>query len=326
MEIISLEYTFEAGKFRNKSIKEVIDTDAKYLNYFLSRNADCRLSKEVIKYAQNFVNLNFNAKMIEVLTNIDSDVSKFLLFEMNTKPVKSIFTKIKASSSNKDSIIFDTPFTNNKNNTIKVGRFVKKLFELNDLKISDIEVEEFCTSFYAAFSLDKDYEMVLVKGEEIRRLYNEENYNANTGTLGNSCMRYSRCSELMDLYALNESVSMLVLLNKKSKKIAARAILWEKVKFTYRTTDGVKEMNKPFMDRVYVNSNKHTKLFFEHAKRNDWMRKKVQSYSSKKSFVYNNETIEGRMVVYVKPVGRLPYLDTVSSNTTDGLSNGYRIY
>lgn len=331
MKIVTLDYKFENGKFKNKNIEYILKNDkTKYLNYFLTKNADHRLNSEIIKSAQNSVELKFNKKMVEILTNINSDISNILL-DLNKKRVKSIFTKVKASSKHKDHVMFDTPYTSNKSNTIKVGRFVKKLLELNDILVNEVDVEEFVTSFYAGFSLEKDFELKIVKGEEIKRLYNESNYYKNTGTLGNSCMRYYYCNSLFNLYSQNEEVSMLVLMHKKSGKITGRAILWEKTLFEYKNVnllgdDEIKTMNKTFMDRVYTNSNKHLKMFIEYAKRNDWMWKKRQSYSYKNDFVYNDIAYKGRMTSFLTEMKReKPYLDTMAFSKGNTLNNGYNL-
>lgn len=319
MKIINLDYTFENGKFRSKSVRYVIELgQAKYLNYFLTKNKDYRLNGEAIKLAQNCVDLKFNKTMVDILVSIKSNISNLLL-ELNTKSIKSIFTNIKASSRNKDSIVFNTPFSSNKGNSIKVGRFVKKLLEMNKVtQFTDVDIEEFVTSFYAYFSIDNEFEMKIVKGDEIKRLYHHDNYHKGTGTLGNSCMRYPHCQGYFELYVRNDEVSMLVLSNKKTGKITARAIIWEKTLFE----NGDITMKKPFMDRIYTNSNKHVKMFMEYAKKNDWIYKKRQSYSYKLDFVYNDVDYRGKMTAYLSNVNvNRPYLDTMAYIKDDGLTN-----
>ena len=327
MKLVTLDYTLETGKFRNKNIEQVINTDSKYLNYFLNKNKDHRFNSEVIKLAQNKVQLKFNKKMVETLTFLNCEISKTLL-ELNGKLVKSIFTNIKASSRHKDSVMFDTPFTTKKNSTIKVGRFVKKLLELNDVKVSDVDIEEFSVNFYSSFSLDRTLELKLVKGEAIRTLYYEGNYFKHTGSLGNSCMRYGHCSPYMDLYTNNEEISMLVLVDKASQKITARAIIWNKTNFSFKDSDTSEllEISNPFMDRVYTNNHKHSKVFFDYAKNNGIIRKRFQS-SHKNDFVFESKNIKGRMVATVSNVTyNKPYLDTMGYvlNGTE-LSNGYNL-
>lgn len=321
MKIVTLGYIFENGKFRDKTVDFVIKNGhTKYLNYFLTKNKDHRLNSEVIKLAQNSVELKFNKSMINILTNIKSDISEKLI-EMNTKSVKSIFTNIKASNKHKDSVMFNTPFTSNKSNSIKVGRFVKKLLELNKITFSDADIEDFSTSFYAEFSIDREFEMKIVKGEDIRNLYDVKNYHKTTGVLGNSCMRHSHCSPLLDLYVKNDEVSMLILSHKKTGKITGRAIVWNKTLFEF----GDKKINNPFMDRIYTNSNKHVKMFMDYAKKLDWIYKKRQSYSYKNDFVHKNEEYKGKMTAYLSYMySTKPYLDTMAFRGEDKtMTNGY---
>lgn len=329
MKLVTLDYTLETGKFRNKNIEQVINTDSKYLNYFLNKNKDHRFNSDVIKLAQTKVQLKFNKKMIDTLKFLNCEVSNILL-DLNTKLVKSIFTNIKASNRHKDSVTFDVPFTTKKNSTIKVGRFVKKLLELNDVKVTDVAIEEFSVNFYSSFSLDRTLELKIVKGETIRDLYSEDKYFKNTGSLGNSCMRHFHCRSYFDLYAKNDEVTMLVLMDKATQKITARAIIWNKTKFTYKDSDTneLVELDNPFMDRVYTNNHKHSKIFFDYAKTNGIIRKRYQSYSYKNDFVFNSKNIKGKMVATLSEVTyNRPYLDTMAYvlNGTE-LSNGYDIY
>lgn len=326
MKVITLKDKFISGKFKNKTIENVIQSNnTKYLTYFLKKNEDTRLDSAVIKLAQNSVELKFNKKLIDILTHINSNTSKQLL-ELNKNTTKSIFTNIKATKVG-DVITFDTPFTTKKNSTIKVGRFVKKLFELNDIKITDVEVEEFTTDFFASSAADKNLEIKIVKGEDIRKYYHTKNYLAQTGSLGNSCMKHDHCQDRMDLYVNNKDVAMLVLVDKKTQLVTARAIVWEKTTFKFIDNSTKTTMNKPFMDRVYVNSNKHTKVFFEHAKKMNWMYKKQQSFSNKVEFIYNESVYVGQMHTHLDEItNNPPYLDTMSFRCGDydnTLTNGY---
>jgi hypothetical protein len=42
----------------------------------------------------------------------------------------------------------------------------------------------------------------IVSGDDIKKYYNEESYyTTGSGTLGTSCMRYSRCEEYLNIYS-----------------------------------------------------------------------------------------------------------------------------
>ena len=84
-------------------------------------------------------------------------------------------------------------------------------------------------------------EVIYVKGHWIAELYHEKNYASNSGNLGNSCMRYDRTNEFLDIYTKNlNSCKMAVLLNQDGK-VQARALVW--------TVDNVE-----YYDRIYATS------------------------------------------------------------------------
>lgn len=84
-------------------------------------------------------------------------------------------------------------------------------------------------------------EVVFVKGHWIAELYLEKNYASVSGTLGNSCMRYERTNNFLDIYVKNPSVCQLAVLFNQEGKVQGRSIIW--------TVDG-----QQYYDRIYYTS------------------------------------------------------------------------
>lgn len=122
-----------------------------------------------------------------------------------------------------------------------IGKLVRKI--LPD-KYNDIEITDFSEEYSKLIVVNNNYEYVELSGEDIREAYYENNA-INDGTLGASCMRYSRCQDYLDIYVKNPHVKLAVL--KYRGKIACRSLLW--------TID-----NTIYNDRVYYynNTSKYT--------------------------------------------------------------------
>ena len=84
-------------------------------------------------------------------------------------------------------------------------------------------------------------EVIFVKGHWIAELYHEKNYASLSGTLGNSCMRYERTNQYLDIYTKNPSICKLAALLNTQGKLQGRALVW--------TVDGV-----DYYDRIYATS------------------------------------------------------------------------
>jgi hypothetical protein len=84
-------------------------------------------------------------------------------------------------------------------------------------------------------------EVVYVKGHWIQELYLEQNYASLSGSLGNSCMRYTRTNKYLEIYAKNPSICKLAVILNQEGKVQARALVW--------TVEG-----KDYYDRIYAAS------------------------------------------------------------------------
>lgn len=312
IKLLKLTDKFESGKHKGKPISVVINKgEGDYLNYFLSRNKEYRLNKDVINLAQSKTQLKMNDRFIEVLEDMGTPTSKKLLKLNKRKRLKTIFTSIRALNKKPDVVKFNTPF-GNKNNEIKVGRLVKKIFELNGVDFTNGEIEEFVSEYSSLIQQDKlvGLNFKIVEGEEIRRLYHYSQHHEQSGTLGKSCMRHSLSTPLFDLYAKNpDHVKMLVLFNNVTNRVAGRAIIWEKCKIDH---NGKMIWDGKFMDRIYTNDDKHISLFKNYAKSNNISLKYTQSYNSKKSMVVNGKGYSNcsARVEVERITDNRPWLDT----------------
>ena len=178
----------------------------------------------------------------------------------------------------------------------KIGKWVTHIYKdvYKNTDFTPSQIEEFSNVYKANYDKkDNEPEFIILKGDNIKWGYLENNYAEGTGDLLNSCMRYSRCQNYFDIYTENEDVCSLLVLKDYDNKVKGRALLWV-------LADGDK-----YMDRIYSNnSDKH--LFIEWAKENNYR-------------IYSNDY--GNKIVNVgeKSYDRYPYMDTfVSFNTEDG--------
>ena len=149
-----------------------------------------------------------------------------------------------------------------KSQEIRVGSFVQTLLRKAGEKFTPQELEDFVIKFNNEVktkkeNLFKNFE--IVKGDDIKKYYLEDNYESGNHTLGGSCMRYSRCQPYLNIYSKNpEQVSLVILRSDEDpEKIKGRALLWN----AYYLTSNQDDYNgKLFMDRIYTNNSKDEEL------------------------------------------------------------------
>ena len=82
-----------------------------------------------------------------------------------------------------------------------IGKIVRRLFAD---KYSDREVTAFAEAYASLITVSNPlYDFAIIEGEEIKDAYYEANYYQHSGTLGNSCMRYSNCQRYFEIYLRN---------------------------------------------------------------------------------------------------------------------------
>ncbi len=186
---------------------------------------------------------------------------------------------------------------------IKIGKLVKKVF--GD-EFDNIEIEKFVNLYKYSYGLDNLDEIFdIVEGEDIVKWYDYNNYAhsyADT-VLHSSCMA-KHCEDLINFYAINKKVKMLILYQDSSKeKIVGRALIWELDK----------PENRILLDRIYALHDHYIEFFKTYAKNNGWLYKVRQSYDTN-PFVdtKTGEVVELELEVKdIKLNNIYPYLDTL---------------
>lgn len=194
--------------------------------------------------------------------------------------------------------------------TIKIGRFVKKFLSenaFNEFNIKDSDIEKFVNFYKSYFNYDPT-KLKIVRGDEIKKYYLEENYFAPSGlkygSLWNSCMRQKERNKFMNLYALND-VKMLVLFS-DDEKVRARALLWDNVK-EFKTDNTYK-----FMDRIYSVYDHDIDVFKKWAKENEYLSKWEQNAKSELYVDVDNNPERKHLYILLENhnLSWYPYLDT----------------
>lgn len=104
-------------------------------------------------------------------------------------------------------------------------KFVKRIF---DNKFTEQQYSDFCSNF-KMYHPSSDYmgrfTKEFVSGENIRYWYNSDKY-AEGGSLGNSCMRYSKCYDWLKIYSDNPETVQLFILKTQDNLLAGRCLVW----------------------------------------------------------------------------------------------------
>jgi hypothetical protein len=190
---------------------------------------------------------------------------------------------------------------------IKVGRLINKLFskELLEKYITkDSIIESFVNSYKSFFDPSKN-KLMVVSGSDIKWYYLDKNYltiNGNTsGTLWNSCMRYTDRQRYLEMYECN-NIKMLVLTVDCDgvTKVRARSLLWEAIDELGNTVK--------IMDRIYSNVD----TFKKWARENGYIPKLKQNSKSHRIFDVNGDVVKMELSVKLDKhiLSYYPYLDT----------------
>jgi hypothetical protein len=205
----------------------------------------------------------------------------------------------------------DDYWTTSKRFHCKPGAFVAKLFK----GISQKEIEKF-SNLYKSFSDKKDFTMTLVKGDSIAKYYDQETYSSNSGTLGNSCMKSSRCQKFFGIYTQNPDVISMLVMKSPTGSLIGRALIWQ--------IDGQK-----VMDRIYtIQDDEYVVFFKQWAAKNDCVCKTHQNWNHTLQFDFKNETKEYKFSAKLEKYNfeYYPYLDTFKwINLNDGVIANYKV-
>lgn len=197
---------------------------------------------------------------------------------------------------------------------VRFGRFLNAFLEAIGSKYTSATIEKFVNLFQSEVELENNAMSFfkLVKGDEIKKWYHHRNHAANSGQLGNSCMRYDKCQSYFDIYTRNPDVCQL-LIYEKDDKLLGRALVWT-------LKDG-----KRYMDRIYTIKDNIDILFVRWAGENN-----VMYNSHGQMFV--NLSIKWDIDFIIDEEIEFPYMDTFMyykpdegylTNRIDGVTRPY---
>ena len=184
----------------------------------------------------------------------------------------------------------------------KIAKLVNQIFPD---KYTNKEVEEF-TNLFKKIG-DNTSEFVLVEGEDIRKWYNSDKYESDSGELGNSCMRYQKCGSYLDIYVENPEVCrLLILKSEDGESIKGRVIIW-------KITDIDIENVEYYMDRIYAIDDATKLMFQQYADKQGWLKRLRSSYGDSRDFKLVDmeyEDIKATIQLKKWKFDYYPYMDT----------------
>ena len=175
--------------------------------------------------------LQLTAGLTQILGRIEHTISETIFKRVSDDEVKNVLPDIVDVSPVPGMIKY-------RNGDIKIGRFINNVFPQ---EFTQQDIETF-TNNYKALQGVGDETIIVVKGSDIPKWYDEVNYVENEGTLSDSCMRKKDAS-FFNIYAENPDIVSLVCLI-RGGKLLGRALLWEGVE-----VEGGGRIK--FMDRQY---------------------------------------------------------------------------
>jgi len=202
-----------------------------------------------------------------------------------------------------------------------IGRFVKKLLTKAGVEVSDKKLELFVSKFKAEVLVSKNAldRFEIVKENDIKYWYDDDNYVNSGGTLNGSCMRYKSCQSYFEIYTKNPNqVNLIILMDAEEEdKICGRAILWTDIK------------GNKFMDRAYTINSADEKLFEKFAIKNGFYYKEDQSNDEDMVIMFNgsesnyscNDDVENIIIVKLdkgSKYEKYPYMDTLKYLSKEG--------
>lgn len=177
--------------------------------------------------------------------------------------------------------------------TGKTGRMLKKFPIEWD---NDQEVEQLSHDIASYFV---EPEIMIFSGKDIVKYYDESKYTKKAGTLGDSCMRHSRCAPFLEIYSENpDKVSLAVMM--QGTKISTRALIW-------KLDDG-----RTFMDRVYYIDEKSKNVMIRWAQLQKFSYKANQNNDPSGNIITDGKSLKDsiRVTLSKSDFSQYPYMDT----------------
>ena len=220
--------------------------------------------------------------------------------------------------------------TNNENDIlsltrskIKIGRFLNKVIN-TPKKYPESLIDKFVVYLQSnSKNTDDKWKISLVKGDEIAKYYNSNNYRTENkfgSSLWQSCMNdkknkhidhwsFEHIKNIFDIYTKNPEVCSLLIMTDESGKLAARALVWNvSVKQKEKELGNIK-----FVDRIYSTEDWMVMKIQNWAKENGMARRLTNiGYNCSDIFYGGGKYYEVQMDVSVNKIyySAFPYLDT----------------
>lgn len=211
--------------------------------------------------------------------------------------------------------------TNNENDIlsltrskIKIGRFLNKVIN-TPKKYPESLIDKFVVYLQSnSKNTDDKWKISLVKGDEIAKYYNSNNYRTENkfgSSLWQSCMtdRMLTMDNLFNIYTKNPEVCSLLIMTDEFGKLAARALVWNvSVKQKENELGNIK-----FVDRIYSTEDWMVMKIQNWAKENGMARRLTNiGYNCSDIFYDGGKYYEVQMDVSVNKIyySAFPYLDT----------------
>lgn len=258
---------------------------------YIRKTADIFISDELREVLVTIQEQSIVAKMLlrkrHPISSLVDDFVNYISVSNTDKTKMSYLTKERQAKV--------TDFWDSKSRYMtKPGAFVRKIFR----DINDVDVEKF-SALYKNIQTKNEYNFKVVKGDDILNYYNGRSYASDSSSLGNSCMKYSKCQNWLKIYSENpDVVSMLVLLDDNDRLIG-RALLWN--------------ISPKVMDRIYtINDEKYALFFKRWADENGYSYKKEQRWNNSLEFESNGKSSILNLSVKLDFIdeNNYPYLDT----------------
>lgn len=256
-----------------------------------------------------FVDIDNDTLSYSTMKNIEKEFP--ILYKQALTWIPS--TELRSWSSD----ILESPTRGN----IKIGKFVNKILKG---KYPEALVNKFVTYIKSKSIKKENWTISLVKGDEISKYYDSNNYVERRGTLGHSCMSdkqklssypgESTLKNIFDIYTKNPEVCSLLIMTNEDGKLGARALVWNaKVTFCRDTKGQVSQLGDiQFLDRIYTIDDWMVHRMTKWAKDNGIANRNYQSLGDGDWIEYNGVKYRVEMEVNVKKIhySAFPYLDT----------------
>lgn len=194
--------------------------------------------------------------------------SEYTLYHLQNVDDPSVYIVCFSSDRHGDGFVKVPNTPENIRGSVKIGRFINKIFDLyfaddkeQRANYSASDIEKFVNTYSALILYRRNASnfFEIVTGEKIKHWYLKDNYSAQTGQLGSSCMRHASCQNYFNLYIENPEVCQLLIFKSATgDKINGRALLWTDV-------DG-----KKWIDRIYTVKDSYISLFNKWAEENGY--------------------------------------------------------